>query len=108
MRHPFFLPGLGLAAVMTVAVLGAAVAPALAATRAEFEALRGRYELSDGRELNVGGSARRPMVVIGAGPALALSAARDNRFASADGRLELRFDVQPNGIVTGVRVTQRP
>jgi outer membrane biosynthesis protein TonB len=103
-----FLRDPALAAVATVAVLAAAVAPALAMTPAEFEAARGRYELSDGRVAHLGGSARRPSVVIGAGPALALAAARDHGLASPDGRLELRFDVQPNGVVTGVRVTQRP
>jgi hypothetical protein len=102
-----FLRDVALATLATAAVLAAAVAPALAMTPAEFEAARGRYDLSDGRVVHLGGSARRPMVVIGAGPALALAATRDNRLASTDGRLELRFDVQPNGVVTGVRMTQR-
>jgi hypothetical protein len=108
MRHPDFLPAMGLAALMAAAVLSAAVAPAIAMTRAEFEAVRGRYELSDGREMHVGGTLRRPSVVIGTSPAVALAAARDSRLGSADGRLELHFAVQPNGVVTGVRVTQRP
>jgi hypothetical protein len=98
-----------LSALVALAVLSAAVAPALASpSRAEFEAVRGRYDLGDGRDLHVGGTARRPSVVIGAGPALPLAMARDNRLASPDGRVELRFQVQPNGVVTGVQLTQRP
>lgn len=100
MKHS--LLALGLAALATAAAAAAAM------TAAEFEAVRGRYELSDGREMHVGGTVRRPSVAIGAGPALALEAARGHRVASPDGRLELRFDLQPNGVVTGVRVTQRP
>jgi hypothetical protein len=107
MKQPV-LRHLALAALATTVVMAAAVSPVLAMTRAEFDAARGRYELSDGRVMDLGGSARRPMVVIGAGPALALAAARDNRLVSADGRIELRFAVQPNGVVTAVRVTQRP
>ena len=105
--RPLFLSCLALAALLSAAMLGSP-STVRAMTRAEFEAVRGRYELSDGREVHVGGTVRRPSVVIGAGPALALAAARDNRIASTDGRLELRFDVQPNGVVSGVRMTQRP
>jgi hypothetical protein len=107
MKQPL-LRNLALATLATIAVMAAAVAPALAMTRAEFDDARGRYDLRDGRVMNLGGTARRPLVVIGAGPALALAAARDNRLVAADGRVELRFAVQPNGVVTGVRVTERP
>ena len=51
---------LALAAVATVAVMAAAVAPALAMTRAGFDAARGRHEHADGRTLQLSGSARRP------------------------------------------------
>jgi hypothetical protein len=102
------LRNLALATLTAVVVLAAAVVPALAMTPAEFDAARGRYDLSDGRVMHVGGTVRRPSVAIGAGPALALAVARDNRLASADGRFELHFDAQPNGLVTGVRMTQRP
>lgn len=107
MKHPFFLPGIVLSALMTVAVFTAAVAPALATTSTKIEHVRGRHS-SDGREMHVGGSARRPSIVIGAGAAMALAAARDNRIASPDGRLERRAPVQRHGAVTGARVTRRP
>lgn len=94
------------AALLAAGALAAAPLPAM--TRAESEAARGRYELSDGRVMHVGGTAHRPAVVIGAGPALALAAARENRLATAAGRVELRFDMQPNGVVTRGHVTQRP
>ncbi len=108
MKHPYFLPGIVLAALMTAAVFTAAVAPALATTSTEIEQVRGRHESSDGREMHVGGSARRPSIVIGAGPGLALAAARDNRIASPDGRGERRALVQRHDAVTGTRATRRP
>lgn len=100
-------PCLVVVTVLVAAMLAAAAQPAWATTRSEFEAARGRYELSDGRAMDLGGSARRPSVVLGDGEALPLETRRDGTLASADGRLDLRFVVQPNGPVTIVRVTQR-
>lgn len=108
MRHPHFLPAMGLAALMSAAVLCLAVAPAMATGRTDSEAVRDRDERSDNRERNFRHTVRRPAAVIGAGRALALAAARDNRLASVDDRLEVGLAVQPNGAVTAVRVTQRP
>jgi hypothetical protein len=105
MKPPSFQAVAGTALLAASALVAA---PLPAPTQPESEAARGRYELSDGRATHVGGTVRRPAVVIGAGPALALAVARDNRLAPADGRLELRFGAQPNGAVTGVRMTQRP
>jgi hypothetical protein len=91
--------------MLAAAVLAAA--PARALTRAEFEAARGSYELSDGRFAHLGGSPHRPRLQFGDGAAMALVDAGGGRIASADGRIELRLVVHANGSVSGLRLIQQ-
>ena len=93
---------IALAAVTTLAVLSAAVAPALAG--AASDAGR-RLARAESRPAPSPGPTRR---VSGAAGALALAAARDNAFGSPGGRIERRVPVPSQAVVAGGRTAPRP
>jgi hypothetical protein len=77
------LARLGAASLLTLAALAATNAVAPAAARSD--AAGGRRDSSGGRVEPVDGTPRRPSVVRGAAPALALATARDNRLGPRTG-----------------------
>ena len=86
MKSPL-LACLGAASLLTLAALAATNAAAPAAARSEPASGPGESG-GGGRAEHVDGTARRPSVVRGAAPALALAAARDNRFRRSPQVLE--------------------
>jgi hypothetical protein len=94
MKRAFLLPRMALAVLTTLAVVCAAVTPAL--TSAKSDAVRGRHARSDVSQVHGGDTVRR---VTGAGAALALAAARDNGLGSRPGRIERRLALQPDAVV---------
>jgi hypothetical protein len=84
-----------------------AAAPAHALTASEFAEARGRYELSDGRTVYLGGTARRTRLEIGDDAPLWLTGEREGHLVSPDGRVELQLIVLDNGVVSALRLTQR-
>jgi hypothetical protein len=72
---------------------------------AEAVELQGRYELADGRVLEVSRQGRRLSAVLG-GSERALLAISATRLQSADGQLTLNFDTSANGSVHRVTMTQ--
>jgi hypothetical protein len=102
MRRSFLLVRVVLAVLASSPMLYAAVAPAL--TTPEADGVRGRHVRGDSRQEHGDGPARR---VTGVGGALALAAARDNRFGSPAGGIERRLPVQPNTVVISARPTPR-
>ncbi len=77
-------------------------------TRDEVAAVRGYYDLSDGRTLNVRSDGRRLIADLGDLPQTDLLALTPTRMISTDGRLALSFQAAPSGRVYGVVVTIYP
>jgi hypothetical protein len=77
--------------------------PALSS--AEFDALRGSYQLDNGAVLHVAGPHGRPVAEIDEGGPTLLQAITPNQLASADGRLRIDFLAAANGTVSAVAVT---
>jgi hypothetical protein len=69
---------------------------------AQAEAIRGTYALSDGRDLVIGGSARRPTMQLGMEPSVALVKTGENQFESADGQVRIELQAQANGQVNAL------
>lgn len=69
---------------------------------AQAEAMRGTYALSDGRELVIGGSARRPTMQLGMEPSVALVKTGENLFETADGQTRIELQTQRNGQVNAL------
>jgi hypothetical protein len=69
---------------------------------AQAEAMRGTYALSDGRDLVIGGSVRRPTVQLGTAPSAALVKTGENQFESADGQVRIELQPQANGQVNAL------
>jgi hypothetical protein len=71
----------------------------------EATELQGRYELADGRVLEISRQGRRLAAVLD-GSERALLAVSATRLQSADGQLMLTFDTTSNGSVHRVTMTQ--
>lgn len=97
------LAGLAWAALLSVSAQ--ACGPGRAAAP-DFGAVRGGYDLSDGRRLHIGGTATVPVISLGDSASVAMPI-RDGVLRSADGRLTLHFDACANGLVAGVRLIER-
>lgn len=72
---------------------------------AEFAAIRGEYRLADGRRLMVEGPRHRPVVALNDQAPVGLVALGPNRYASADGAMQLDFNAHANGNVDTVTLT---
>ena len=74
----------------------------------EFTELRGEYELSNGSRLSIEGTRLRPMVQIDADAAQQLVMTGPAQFTNVAGTMRVDLHPAPNGIVTGLTVTQLP
>ncbi|KPF69989.1 hypothetical protein IP84_03755 [beta proteobacterium AAP99] len=66
---------------------------------AEHAAMRGTYELGDGRALVLGGSLHRPTAQLGDATSVALLRTGEHTFESADGQMRIALRAQPNGSI---------
>jgi hypothetical protein len=102
------ISSVAMAATLSVTANAASQAVDPAVVPFALAAVRGQYELSDGRVINVAGTQRRPTVQIDQAAPVALRAQSNLQWASADGTLRLRFDATSNGSVYAVRMDQSP
>jgi hypothetical protein len=68
--------------------------------------IRGRYELSDGRTLELSARGRQLVAHLDGAATTVLRATGAQRYASRDGRLQVQLDVQPNGSVDSLTLTE--
>jgi hypothetical protein len=110
------IPGLPLSLALATLLAGAPFAAfaqtpqhieirASADTTPSTEA-RGRYALSDGRTLELSASGRALSADLGNGRSHRLQPAGANRWASADGRLQVQLTLHANGVVDGLVLTE--
>ena len=98
--------GLAHAAPQSIIVVGEAPHQS---SLVDADAVRGSYQLSDGRTLEVGRRGRTVVADLEGLPTTELLAMSATHLRSADGRMNLRFDAARNGNVYGVTLTlQRP
>jgi hypothetical protein len=77
------------------------------ASAAQTAELRGRYELSDGRVLELSAQGRQLVVNLGDAATVTLRAVGDGQYASTDGRLRVQPTQHANGNVSGLMLTER-
>jgi hypothetical protein len=77
-----------------------------AASAAQTAELRGRYELSDGRVLELSAQGRQVVANLDAAPTVALRALGAGLYASADGRMRVQLQQHANGTVSGLVLTE--
>lgn len=75
---------------------------------AEFAELRGEYRLSSGGSLVLGGARHRPVVELNDMAPVALLPVAPNHLVSADGRMQLLFRTEANGVVSGLTLQLAP
>jgi hypothetical protein len=90
---------------ITVPVVIALPSTAYAMASREFELLRGRYVLSDGKTMTVSGRPRHMTAQIDGLPAAHLVAASPSLLVGRQRQIRLAFDQADNGVVREVTVT---
>ena len=74
---------------------------------AEFDAVRGDYQLEDGAAFRLSGARQRPVAALRDGTPMPMVALSATRFAALDGSVQVEFLAAPNGSVYGVSVAER-
>lgn len=69
---------------------------------AEHAAMRGTYDLSDGRALVISGSLHRPTAQLGDAASVPLIKTGEQSFESADGQMRIALRAQPNGSINAL------
>lgn len=67
---------------------------------------RGRYALSDGRTLELSAAGRALSADLGNGRSHRLQPTGMNRWASADGRMQVQLTLHANGVIDGLVLTE--
>jgi len=96
------LVGLAHAAPQSITVVGDAP---YQSTLADADAVRGSYQMSDGRTLEVARRGRTVVADLDGLPTNEMKAISATHLRSADGRMNLHFDAAQNGNVYGVTLT---
>ena len=84
----------------------AAVPPAFTPQSADWQQVRGAYQLDDGHVAHLVGTRRHPRVEFDDGRSLSLTASSATEYQTLDGCMGLRFELNDNATLARVQVTR--